>query len=109
MCVYIVLIVWRRVKSKTPGNKFCGCREAMDEYRRKFSKLFDWMMAVLSSDLRLETENSLNESVGEERKEIHMVINYYPPCPQPDLVVRVTPHSDLVALTILLHDQILGL
>eukprot|EP00253_Pinus_taeda_P007773 PITA_07773 len=83
--------------------------EAMDEYRSELSKLFEWVMAALSRDLDLETENSLNESVGEERKELHIRINYYPPCPQPDLVVGLAPHSDIVALTILLDDQIPGL
>ncbi|GAB2299056.1 hypothetical protein Dimus_033130 [Dionaea muscipula] len=30
-------------------------------------------------------------------------INYYPPCPQPELVMGFTPHSDASALTILLQ------
>jgi len=83
--------------------------EAMDEYSGEMSKLFEWVMKVLSRDLGLETENSLNESVGGERKELHIRINYYPQCPQPDLVVGLAPHSDIVALTILLDDQIPGL
>ena len=81
----------------------------MDEYSRELSKLFEVLMKALSRDLGLETENSLNESVGGERKEVHMRINYYPPCPQPDLVVGVAPHSDPAALTVLFHDQIPGL
>ncbi|KAF8413629.1 hypothetical protein HHK36_001621 [Tetracentron sinense] len=32
-----------------------------------------------------------------------MRMNYYPPCPQPELVIGLTPHSDSVALTILLQ------
>jgi flavonol synthase len=79
----------------------------MDEYNRVV-KLFEWLMEILSRDLGLEMENSLNESVGGERKELHISINYYPPCPQIDLVVGVAPHSDIGALTILLHDQIQG-
>ncbi|XAR66641.1 Codeine 3-O-demethylase [Bertholletia excelsa] len=30
-----------------------------------------------------------------------MRINYYPPCPEPDMAMGFTPHSDAVALTIL--------
>lgn len=30
-------------------------------------------------------------------------LNYYPPCPQPELVIGIAPHSDPVALTLLLH------
>ena len=32
-----------------------------------------------------------------------MRMNYYPPCPQPDQVVGLTPHSDADGLTILLQ------
>ncbi|KAL5577115.1 hypothetical protein UlMin_018814 [Ulmus minor] len=32
-----------------------------------------------------------------------MRMNYYPPCPQPDLVIGLNPHSDAVGLTILLQ------
>lgn len=83
--------------------------EAMDEYSRELSKLFEVLMKVLSRDLGLETENSLNENVGGERKAIQMRINYYPPCPQPDLVLGLASHSDVNVLTILVHDQTPGL
>lgn len=32
-----------------------------------------------------------------------MRMNYYPPCPQPEKVTGLTPHSDGAALTILLQ------
>lgn len=32
-----------------------------------------------------------------------MRMNYYPPCPQPELVIGLNPHSDACALTILLQ------
>ena len=32
-----------------------------------------------------------------------MRMNYYPPCPQPELVVGLNAHSDAVGLTILLQ------
>ena len=39
-----------------------------------------------------------------------MRMNYYPPCPQPELVIGLTPHSDAVGLTILLQvNEIEGL
>eukprot|EP00253_Pinus_taeda_P012808 PITA_12808 len=83
--------------------------ETIDEYSRELSKLLELVMEVLSRDLGLETETSLNESVGGERKELNMRMNYYPPCPQPDLVLGLAPHSDPGAITILLQDQTPGL
>ena len=39
-----------------------------------------------------------------------MRMNYYPPCPEPDMTIGLTPHSDAGALTILLQlDDIDGL
>jgi len=39
-----------------------------------------------------------------------MRMNYYPPCPQPDKVIGLTPHSDSTGLTILLQlNQVEGL
>lgn len=32
-----------------------------------------------------------------------MRMNYYPPCPQPEQVIGLTPHSDATGLTILLQ------
>ncbi|KAK1272464.1 Protein SRG1 [Acorus gramineus] len=37
-------------------------------------------------------------------------MNYYPPCPQPDKALGLSPHSDLGALTILLQvNEVQGL
>lgn len=39
-----------------------------------------------------------------------MRMNYYPPCPQPEVVMGINPHSDAVGLTILLQvNQVEGL
>ncbi|THF98466.1 hypothetical protein TEA_006729 [Camellia sinensis var. sinensis] len=46
---------------------------------------------------------------GEEMRELFeegmqsMRMNYHPPCPQPELVIGLTPHLDPVRLTILLQ------
>ncbi|KAL6574917.1 hypothetical protein OROMI_012202 [Orobanche minor] len=38
-----------------------------------------------------------------------MVVNCYPPCPQPDLTLGIPPHSDYGFLTLLLQDRVKGL
>lgn len=38
-----------------------------------------------------------------------MRMNYYPPCPQTDLVIGLTPHSDSFGLTLLQVNEIKGL
>ncbi|KAJ8626228.1 hypothetical protein MRB53_019535 [Persea americana] len=62
---------------------------------------------------------AISESLGLERNYIervlggasqHMVMNYYPPCPEPDLTYGLPSHKDLSALTVLLQDhQVAGL
>ncbi|GLJ12567.1 hypothetical protein SUGI_0193610 [Cryptomeria japonica] len=98
----------RRDMSKWPKQP-SDFTEVMDEYTREIYKLWEVLMQALSRGLGLEDENSLNEAVGGDSKEIHGRINYYPPCPQPELVLGLSPHSDPNVLTFLLHDETPGL
>lgn len=56
---------------------------------------------AISESLGLEKEY-INKSLGEEGQ--HMAINYYPPCPQPELTFGLPAHTDPNTLTILLLD-----
>uniref|UniRef100_A0A7N2M740 Fe2OG dioxygenase domain-containing protein n=1 Tax=Quercus lobata TaxID=97700 RepID=A0A7N2M740_QUELO len=38
-----------------------------------------------------------------------MVINYYPPCPEPNITLGMPPHFDYGFLTLLLQDEVEGL
>ena len=38
-----------------------------------------------------------------------MVVNCFPPCPEPDLTLGMPPHSDYGFLTLLLQDKVEGL
>ncbi|KAM3251183.1 protein SRG1 [Capsicum annuum] len=66
-------------------------------------KIIDFLATTLNME-----EEYIKELFGEGRQSMRM--NYYPPCPQPDKVIGVTPHSDAAALTILLQlNQMEGL
>lgn len=66
------------------------------------------LFTYLSLGLGLEG-NVMKEAVGGEELEYMMKINYYPPCPRPDLALGVTAHTDLSALTILVPNEVPGL
>ncbi|XP_057507602.1 protein DOWNY MILDEW RESISTANCE 6-like [Actinidia eriantha] len=70
-------------------------------------------------ELGLRLEEHIAESLGLERQHIrnvlgeqgqHMAVNFYPPCPEPELTYGLPGHTDPNALTILLQDfQVSGL
>jgi len=64
-------------------------------------------------ELGLRIEEYISESLGLEKDYLknvlgeqgqHMAVNYYPPCPQPELTYGLPGHTDPNALTILLQD-----
>lgn len=68
--------------------------------------------------LVLRLLEAISESLGLERDYIdkklgghgqHMAMNYYPPCPQPELTYGLPGHTDPNLITILLQDHVPGL
>jgi flavonol synthase len=49
------------------------------------------------------------EALGGDDVMFLQKINFYPPCPQPELALGVTPHTDLCALTVLVPNEVQGL
>lgn len=83
-------------------------REVTEEYTKEMLRVMDRLLELLSKDLGLE-EKSLKASLGGDRIELEMKINFYPPCPQPELALGVEPHTDMSALTILAQNDVAGL
>lgn len=81
-------------------------RETYEEYAEEVKRLSDKLLGMLSEGLGLQAEY-LKNVTKELMKQV--AINYYPPCPQPDLVIGRRPHSDGGVLTVLLDDQVEGL
>lgn len=72
--------------------------------RRVGDKLFTY----LSLGLGLE-RHELKEGAGGDDIEYLLKINYYPPCPRPDLALGVPAHSDMSAITLLVPNDVPGL
>lgn len=79
-------------------------REVIDEYSKQVVKFGGEMMKALSINLGL-SEDYLQKAFGGEEIGACLRVNFYPKCPQPDLTLGLSPHSDPGGMTILLPDQ----
>ncbi|PKA63306.1 Protein SRG1 [Apostasia shenzhenica] len=78
------------------------CRETTEEYGRQTVKLCGAVMKALSVGLGLH-EGFLEEKFGGEGGAgACMRVCYYPKCPQPELTLGLSAHSDPGGLTVLL-------
>ncbi|KAJ0971049.1 hypothetical protein J5N97_019008 [Dioscorea zingiberensis] len=90
---------------KHPSNYVEVTKEFAKELRGVASNMFK----LLSLGLGLPEDKLEAEVGGMEDLILQMKINYYPKCPQPSLAVGVEAHTDVSALSFILHNNVPGL
>ncbi|XP_027341601.1 protein SRG1-like [Abrus precatorius] len=75
-------------------------RDTIELYSQELKNLAMVIIAHLEKALKMEEMEIMN--LFEDMRQ-SMRMNYYPPCPQPEKVIGLAPHSDGVGLTILLQ------
>lgn len=77
----------------------CSCRETLEAYSFELKTLAIKILHLMAKALGMDaTDMELFEEGSQS-----MRMNCYPPCPQPELVIGLNPHTDPVGLTILLQ------
>ncbi|KAK3043102.1 hypothetical protein RJ639_001217 [Escallonia herrerae] len=82
------------------------CREAAAEWDTAVLTLGEELMGLLSEGLGLESGKLKDLTCLEGRV---FVGHYYPYCPEPDLTVGITSHTDPGVLTVLVQNEVGGL
>ncbi|KAL6323463.1 hypothetical protein AAG906_039034 [Vitis piasezkii] len=75
-------------------------RDTLEVYVVEMRNLALTMLSFMEKALKIEV-NEMRELFEQGLQGMRM--NYYPPCPKPEQVIGLTPHSDSVGLTILLQ------
>ncbi|XP_034697264.1 uncharacterized protein LOC117923131 [Vitis riparia] len=75
-------------------------RDSLERYLAELQKLAMMLLGFMAKALKLE-KREMEELFEDGMQSVRMT--YYPPCPQPELVMGLTPHSDASGITILLQ------
>ncbi|KAL2322470.1 hypothetical protein Fmac_026851 [Flemingia macrophylla] len=83
------------------------CKDQALEYMKHAEVLIRKLLKVLLKKLNVkELDNAREHTL---MGSMILGLNYYPACPDPEVVAGVGPHSDISSITVLLQDDIGGL
>lgn len=83
--------------------EFCCFSEVFDEYAKEMGTLMNRLLSLISLGLGLE-KDLLKKKIG-DKPILKAQGNYYPPCPDPELTLGLSVHTDLNALTVVLQSE----
>ncbi|XP_071691645.1 2-oxoglutarate-dependent dioxygenase 19-like [Rutidosis leptorrhynchoides] len=85
-----------------------GFREVLLEYSKRTREVAKGLVNGISSSLGLD-QSYVQKALKFESGLQIFVINFYPPCPQPNLAMGLPPHSDHGLFTLLINNGVDGL
>ncbi|CAL1354061.1 unnamed protein product [Linum trigynum] len=76
-------------------------RDTVEQYSLEVKNLASTILKHVGKALKIEGDEEMKDFYENVRQTMRM--NYYPPCPKPERVMGLTPHSDGTGLTVLLQ------
>ncbi|XP_042065249.1 protein SRG1-like [Salvia splendens] len=77
------------------------CRESLEGFIAELQKGAKWILGLIAGALEIDVQEI--EEMFEDGMQSSVRMNYNPPCPEPDKVIGLMPHSDGSGVTILLQ------
>lgn len=84
------------------------CREVIETYGNAVHELARKILALLSEGLG-QRADLFDKEFPREATTLRSVLNYYPACPQPELAMGASEHTDASIFTILQQGDVSGL
>lgn len=78
------------------------------EYSERTREVATELIKAISESLGLD-ENYIHRTLNLERGVQFLLTNYYPPCPQPELAMGLSHHTDQCLITLLADNDVSGL
>ncbi|XP_028064391.1 codeine O-demethylase-like isoform X1 [Camellia sinensis] len=97
---YMVINPVHRRKAHLLPQLPSSLRETLESYISELQKLATTVFGLMTKALKID-KGEMEEMFDDGVQSVRM--SYYPPCPQPEMVMGLRPHSDATCITILLQ------
>lgn len=85
-----------------------ACSEVAMKYSKKTREIATELVEAISESLGLDP-NHIYKALDLDSGVQFLLANYYPPCPQPELAMGLSHHTDQCLITILTDNDVSGL